>query len=405
MIPLSRESLPDGIAGTGRTIQAMQSLAFGAWGSRSPRIRALALDIVREAGVPERDYLGEVRALHGWVVRSLRYVRDPINQELLTAPETLLEVRAGDCDDHAVLLAALLAALGHAVRFVTIGFDANRPESFSHVYLHGQPAGSSRWVPLDAIKKDQPAGWEAPAPVRRIWPDLTKESAMIAGICSDLGRFRMKSISRAVKSVARAAVKVAAAPIAIAAPIARPVIRPMAKIAAPITRPVIKAVNRLPPGIRNVAAVAAAPATGGAALLATTRGARVVRSVRQMVKRPAAPPAPVAAPVVDPETLAARAAVVTDLRTIAQYAGEAAETYAAQAQAQAQADRNAAAADLRALAEQAGQMADNFAAQAQEVPAEEVPAEVVPAEEVPADAYDVPAEGDGVSGLAAWGMN
>jgi len=61
-----------------------------------------------------------------------------------------------------VLEAALLGALGHPTRFITIGYS---PQAFSHVYLEANVRG--RWIPLDPIMADKPAGWQAPNPVIR----------------------------------------------------------------------------------------------------------------------------------------------------------------------------------------------------------------------------------------------
>jgi hypothetical protein len=61
-----------------------------------------------------------------------------------------------------VLEAALLGALGHPTRFVTIGYT---PRAFSHVFLEASVRG--QWIPLDPIMADKPAGWQAPNPVLR----------------------------------------------------------------------------------------------------------------------------------------------------------------------------------------------------------------------------------------------
>jgi len=79
---------------------------------------------------------------------------------------TAFVLQAGDCDDFSVLEAALLGALGHPTRFITIGYT---PRAFSHVYLEVNLRG--QWIPLDPIMADKPVGWEAPAPViRKVFP-------------------------------------------------------------------------------------------------------------------------------------------------------------------------------------------------------------------------------------------
>lgn len=136
---------------------------MGIYGAGSTRLRLLALDIVRGAGVAEKDVVGEIRAIHTWVQRSIRYVRDPVGYEFITHPETLaFEIRDGDCDDHSVLEAALLGALGIPTRFVVVGMVPGA--GFSHVYLEALHQKSKRWIPLDPIMKDKPAGWSVPRP-------------------------------------------------------------------------------------------------------------------------------------------------------------------------------------------------------------------------------------------------
>jgi hypothetical protein len=157
-----RACLSPGKRGTAETVAVMARLAMGTWGARSMRIRDLALGIVRSAGVAAKDYASEVAAIHRWVQTQVRYTRDPVGQETVQSPEyTAFTSRAGDCDDFTVLEAALLGALGHPTRFVTIGFT---PRAFSHVYLEANLRG--QWLPLDPIV-DQPPGWEAPGAVIR----------------------------------------------------------------------------------------------------------------------------------------------------------------------------------------------------------------------------------------------
>ncbi len=158
-----RSTLSQGKRGTAETVAIMARLAMGEWGARSERIRALALAIVRNAGIAAKNYLAEVMAIHRWVQTSIRYTRDPVGQETVQAPEhTAFVNQAGDCDDFSVLEAALLGALGHPTRFITIGYS---PQAFSHVYLEANVRG--RWIALDPIMANKPAGWQALNPVIR----------------------------------------------------------------------------------------------------------------------------------------------------------------------------------------------------------------------------------------------
>ena len=177
-VPISYSMLSGGFAGTYQTVAEMTKLTTGQWGSRSPKIRALAINILRQAGIPGKDYVGEMVAIHNWVRDNVRYTRDVAGQETLCPPEEIaFNSRAGDCDDMAMLDAALLGAIGIPSRFVTIGVT---PDSFSHVYLQAKPKGT--WIPLDPIMKDKPAGWEAPkttAVIKKVYPDNIPEDAIM----------------------------------------------------------------------------------------------------------------------------------------------------------------------------------------------------------------------------------
>lgn len=163
-ISVQRSVLPDGIAGVDATVKKIVELAHSIYGSKSAKIRALAIDIVRNAGLPSKDYYGEMIAIHNWVRDNIRYFRDPIGQETISYPEeTAFNSRGGDCDDMTVLEIALLGAIGIEAYPVVVGMY---PNHFSHVYLHGKvPDGKGRnagqIVPLDPIMKNWPAGREA----------------------------------------------------------------------------------------------------------------------------------------------------------------------------------------------------------------------------------------------------
>jgi transglutaminase-like putative cysteine protease len=62
-------------------------------------------------------------------------------------------MRAGDCDDKSVLLAALLESIGHPTRFVAIGFQ---PDDFEHVFVETKIA--DRWISLETTEPVE-IGW------------------------------------------------------------------------------------------------------------------------------------------------------------------------------------------------------------------------------------------------------
>ena len=68
-----------------------------------------AIEIVRK--VPAFDEAGEAYALYQWVKHNIRYTKDPVTKEKLYPPQELLKIRAGDCDDISMLIAAFGIAL------------------------------------------------------------------------------------------------------------------------------------------------------------------------------------------------------------------------------------------------------------------------------------------------------
>lgn len=213
-----RVGLAPGQAGTDATVDAMARAALGIYGAGSARIRELAVRIIngQEGGNPvaERDKRGEVAAIHEWVKARLRYVSDPVWYEFVTYPETLAFERPdGDCDDHAVLEAALLGSIGVPTRFVTFSFRGSSAPS--HVALQAmlqpQTKGAKlEWMPLDPIVKDQPAGWEAPDATGRTVYGVNTPKGYARSATVSIGKviglvivgiFLLAKLTRSVKAV------------------------------------------------------------------------------------------------------------------------------------------------------------------------------------------------------------
>lgn len=127
----------------GQIVKAMQK--FAVEGGRSPKIILLAQKITN--GVASGDYASEILAVSNWVHDAIRYVPDPTDNELVKDPERLLQYPNGDCDDIAVLCAALLMAIGKTVAFMTVAF--NGAPVPSHVFAVVRTPGG--WVPVDPV--------------------------------------------------------------------------------------------------------------------------------------------------------------------------------------------------------------------------------------------------------------
>jgi hypothetical protein len=161
-----RAPLLSGDDGIAQTIALMRHLVDEAQGDAN--FVRKAIDIVRN--VPAFDDFGEARAIFNWVRSNIRFTKDPISKEKLYPPQELLKIRAGDCDDISMLVAALGMAIGYNARLITIGTPQSGSE-FSHVYAELEvPAGTGNWLPMDAARVDSEFGIAPPVYTRkRAW--------------------------------------------------------------------------------------------------------------------------------------------------------------------------------------------------------------------------------------------
>jgi len=111
----------------------------------NPHILNFARSLV--AGVRGKDFAGEAALLQNWVRDNIRYTQDVYDVETLQTPIVTLNVRHGDCDDQSTLLATLLNAIGHEVRFVAVGFS---PDNFEHVLVETKIG--EQWLPAETTE-------------------------------------------------------------------------------------------------------------------------------------------------------------------------------------------------------------------------------------------------------------
>lgn len=150
---IERRTISHGDFGAFETAQAMASLINK--GSVSPLVRRQALQIV--ASVDGRNQREQASRLRTWLHAHFRFVRDPAGAELLHAPDLLLQDLArqgyvqGDCDDAAILGAALAKSIGFRTRLVIVGFhEATAP--LSHVWTEIGDVAGKWWYELDITR-------------------------------------------------------------------------------------------------------------------------------------------------------------------------------------------------------------------------------------------------------------
>lgn len=151
---LETVAIPEGSAGTRRTLKIMAALAKQA--RKDEIIRDTAKNLVMTCGAG--DYRGEVNECFVFVRDHIRYLMDTVGMERVAYPVETLRARAGDCDDKSTLLAALLESIGHPCRFVAVGYT--HPGDFEHVYVETRIGKD--WVPCETTLNVD-LGW-APVP-------------------------------------------------------------------------------------------------------------------------------------------------------------------------------------------------------------------------------------------------
>lgn len=156
--PSELSFIPTGRAGISATLDKMVAIVRAY--RKHPLIRQLAVELTQQ--LPSRAYTDEARALWEFVRNYIRYVRDIRDVETLQTPIRCLQNKSGDCDCQAMLLAALLEAIGHKARFAAMWFGPGRQKHVLTETLIGD-----RWIPLDTTLK-KPFGWNPPGQVERM---------------------------------------------------------------------------------------------------------------------------------------------------------------------------------------------------------------------------------------------
>lgn len=146
--------IPSGIDGVRATLRIMRALTRKH--RTSLQMREFAARLVQH--LPQKDWAGQVRALHEFVRDGVRYIKDVNGVETVQAPTYTLAMRFGDCDDKSTLLATLLESIGHPARFLAVGAEPGR---FSHVLVETRIG--AKWIPLETTAPVAP-GWAPRAP-------------------------------------------------------------------------------------------------------------------------------------------------------------------------------------------------------------------------------------------------
>jgi len=144
---VSQILIPSGRAGTAVVLIEMARLVRES--ANDGAVRRQALDLVRT--VYASSYADFVWGLKNFFMRHFRFIDEP--DEMIATPASLIRAiyesgnAWGDCDDAAVLAAALLYSLGFAVRFRAV---IEQPDgSFGHVFAEYKAPDSQVWLIFD----------------------------------------------------------------------------------------------------------------------------------------------------------------------------------------------------------------------------------------------------------------
>jgi hypothetical protein len=139
-----------------KAVLHMERLVLGPEGVGHPNVRIAAI----EAAHGSVKNVNEIDAVFRWVKQNIEFRGE--DAETLQSPAVTLQLKAGDCDDHSILMAALLRSLGYSVRFKTVAANSYVPNQFTHVYAVVLDKRTKQWIPLDTTVQPSFPGWEPP---------------------------------------------------------------------------------------------------------------------------------------------------------------------------------------------------------------------------------------------------
>ena len=123
---------------------------------RDPRIRAATLPLISSR--INNDIRNNANTVAAFVMRKMVYLADPDGGEFVQTPLVLLNaigqkgVAYGDCDDHVVLLGAMLVSIGIPARAVAVKLHGSN--HFNHVVIEYAYQGQS--ILIDPCAKNVP---------------------------------------------------------------------------------------------------------------------------------------------------------------------------------------------------------------------------------------------------------
>lgn len=172
------------------------------WGRQEADVIGLASDLMR--GIDYQDDRNLVEAAWRYVLEHVDYRFDPQDYEFIRSPEVMLKHMAGDCDDQAVFLAALISSVASNIPLAFVLCRTGGPRSpYSHVLLSANIDGV--WTPLETIRPIEMGVWPEEVTIdeknAKFIPVTFKGEAQVGGFFKKV----FKEVKRGAKKVEKQA--------------------------------------------------------------------------------------------------------------------------------------------------------------------------------------------------------
>ncbi|MEM5806978.1 MAG: transglutaminase family protein [Candidatus Aenigmatarchaeota archaeon] len=156
------EKLPQSMGDDGirETLLKMRELIYNT--DKNRIVKEKARQLIKD--ISPLDYEKQIEVIFRWVTNNVKYVRDIRGVEELTSPDIIIEniekkqeTHSSDCDDIAMLLSALLRAVGFKTRLEAIALHNNI--AYDHARVSVLNPKTNKWIALEGTTKDKPIGF------------------------------------------------------------------------------------------------------------------------------------------------------------------------------------------------------------------------------------------------------
>ena len=128
-------------------------------------------EILKPAGVVQRDFAAQAAAMLRWVQQNIYYTNEA--DEQVATPWRTIAVKTGDCDDSSLLLATFAESIRMPWRFALAGHQGKKRvryvegerypwANFSHIYvvLGWPPFKPAQWASAETTIRGAPLGYD-----------------------------------------------------------------------------------------------------------------------------------------------------------------------------------------------------------------------------------------------------